>query len=70
MNGHAAMIHPMLPPIRISPNSFLRSLICAKAIEFEIESVGTYRRQWTIISRKNGQNSFVNANPQNGHSSN
>src|SRR5204863_9657893 len=56
VNGHAARIHPIVPPALTKPNSFFASFILANAIEFVIEIVGTYTRQWTSISRKNGQN--------------
>src|SRR4051812_5569474 len=59
VNGHAAKIHPIVPPTRIRPNSFCGSLILANAIEFAIELVGTYNRQCTIISPKKGQKDVV-----------
>ena len=41
MNGQAARIQPMVPPMRTMPNSFCASFMLAKAIEFVIEIVGT-----------------------------
>ena len=41
VNGQAARIHPIVPPMRTIPNSFCASFICAKAIELVIEIVGT-----------------------------
>ena len=40
-NGHAAAIQPIVPPIRIGPNSDVGSCMCANPIEFVIEIVGT-----------------------------
>ena len=62
VNGQAARIQPIVPPIRTIPNSF-ESFILAKAIELVIEMVGTYSRQCTSIRPKNGQNSLVYARP-------
>jgi hypothetical protein len=41
VNGQAARIQPMVPPMRTMPNSFCASFMLAKAIEFAIEIVGT-----------------------------
>ena len=41
VNGHAARIHPIVPPTRTTPNSFSGFFMLAKAIEFVIEIVGT-----------------------------
>ena len=41
VNGHAARIQPIVPPMRTMPNSFCASFMFAKAIEFVIEIVGT-----------------------------
>ena len=41
VNGHAARIQPMVPPIRTMPNSFCASFMWVKAMEFVIEIVGT-----------------------------
>src|SRR5947209_2430376 len=64
VNGHAARIHPIVPPTRTKPNSFCASFIFAKAIEFAIEIVGTYTRQWRNISKQNGPNDRVKASPK------
>ena len=45
VNGHAARIQPMVPPMRTRPNSFCASFKLAKAMEFTMEIVGTYSRQ-------------------------
>ena len=39
--GHAAMIQPIVPPMRMMPNSPCASFICANAMELVIEMVGT-----------------------------
>ena len=39
--GQAAMIQPIVPPMRTMPNSFCASFICANAMELVIEIVGT-----------------------------
>ena len=41
VNGHAARIQPIVPPMRTMPNSFCASFMLAKAIELVIEIVGT-----------------------------
>ncbi len=41
VNGHAARIQPMVPPMRTMPNSFVASFILANAMELVIEMVGT-----------------------------
>ena len=41
VNGQAARIQPIVPPMRTMPNSFCASFMCAKAIELVIEIVGT-----------------------------
>ncbi len=40
-NGHAAAIQPIVPPMRMGPNSAVGSFMWAKAIELVIEIVGT-----------------------------
>jgi hypothetical protein len=41
MNGHEAMIHPIVPQTRTGPNSWDGSRRLANAIELVIEMVGT-----------------------------
>ena len=41
VKGHAARIHPRVPPMRTRPNSLSGLRILAKAIELVIEMVGT-----------------------------
>ena len=41
VNGHAARIQPIVPPMRTIPNSFSGFFMLANAIEFVIEIVGT-----------------------------
>src|SRR5215213_9164878 len=63
VNGHAARIQPIVPPMRTIPNSFLASVMLANAIEFVMEIVGTYKRQWTNINEKKGQNGAAPPGP-------
>jgi hypothetical protein len=63
VNGQAARIHPIVPPMRTMPNSLSGFFMLAKAIELVIEIVGTYRRQWTSISPKNGRKDRVKPHP-------
>ena len=63
VNGHAARTQPSVPPMRTRPNSFCESFMLANAMELTMERVGTYSRQCTSISPKNGQKVFVNARP-------
>ncbi len=41
VNGHAARIHPIVPPMRTMPNSLSGFVMLEKAIELTIEIVGT-----------------------------
>ena len=41
VNGHAARIHPIVPPMRTMPNSLSAFFMFANAIELVIEIVGT-----------------------------
>src|SRR5580765_6632050 len=41
VNGQAARIHPIVPPMRTRPNSLSAFFMFANAIELVIESVGT-----------------------------
>ena len=64
VNGQAARIHPIVPPMRIRPNSRAGSFMLANAIELVIEMVGTYSRQCRSIRRKKGAKSRVNPQPR------